>query len=214
MSDYRIKITVRNARLLRAIEKAGYQPGQKFAEAAGISYTNVLLPYLNLTRSPVTPDGLFRECAWDLCDFLGVSPSDLWSDAQMIPLEKNYSSAEIDAASLMALTGGAEPVDPQQIAMLSQGGDTLWEAVDIVLSPRDASLMRDRFVVGLTLDEIGHKYDISSERVRGIEAKSIQRLGRFKDKKIGDAYRPKSIGLEILTSEKDARCAAALKSLE
>lgn len=38
MSDYRIRITVRNALLLRAIEQAGHRPGAQFAEAVGISY--------------------------------------------------------------------------------------------------------------------------------------------------------------------------------
>ena len=58
MSDYRLRITVRNARLLRAIEAAGHRPGETFAAVAGIDYGKSLLPYLNLTRSPIGRDGL------------------------------------------------------------------------------------------------------------------------------------------------------------
>ena len=36
MTDYRVQIKVRNARLLRAIEKAGHQPGPIFAREVGI----------------------------------------------------------------------------------------------------------------------------------------------------------------------------------
>ncbi len=53
MSDYRVRITVRNARLLRAIENAGHRPGRQFAALVGIEYGSEMLPYLNLTRSPV-----------------------------------------------------------------------------------------------------------------------------------------------------------------
>ena len=43
MSDYRVRISVRNARLLRAIERAGHRPGAPFAAAVGISYYGALL---------------------------------------------------------------------------------------------------------------------------------------------------------------------------
>src|SRR5487761_1894689 len=74
MGDYRIRITVRNARLLRAIEAAGYRPGTRFAAEAGISYGGDLLPYLNLTRSPLDADGHLRDSAWALCEFLRATP--------------------------------------------------------------------------------------------------------------------------------------------
>lgn len=111
MSDYRVRVSVRNARLLRAIEQAGHRPGPQFANAVGISYSGALLPYLNLTRSPLTPDGLLRECAWALCDFLQASPSDLWSDAQLQPLQQNYSSVDLDADSVQSLVSGTYTVD-------------------------------------------------------------------------------------------------------
>ena len=41
MSDNRVRISVRNARLLRAIERAGHRPGAPFAAAVGISYSEL-----------------------------------------------------------------------------------------------------------------------------------------------------------------------------
>lgn len=38
MTDYRVTVKVRNARLLRAIENAGYTSIPKFANDAGVSY--------------------------------------------------------------------------------------------------------------------------------------------------------------------------------
>ncbi|MGL4317131.1 MAG: sigma-70 family RNA polymerase sigma factor [Pseudomonas sp.] len=175
MSDYRVRISVRNARLLRAIERAGHRPGGPFANAVGISYNGTLLPYLNLTRSPLTPDGLLRECAWNLCDFLNASPSDLWSDAQLSPLAKNHSSIDLDADSMQALVCGSATTDPLRLASHAQAGRILQDALDS-LTPREANVIHERFFVDSTLDEIAEKMEISRERVRQIEGKALRKL--------------------------------------
>jgi RNA polymerase sigma factor (sigma-70 family) len=176
MSDYRIRITVRNARLLRAIEQAGHRPGAQFAEAVGISYAGALLPYLNLTRSPLRPDGLLRDCAWALCDFLQASPSDLWSDEQLQPLAQHHSSVDLDADSVKALIcGGPIADDPLRLVSRSQVGRILQQAIDS-LSPREADVIRERYFVGSTLDEVAQKLTITRERVRQIETKALDKL--------------------------------------
>ena len=175
MSDYRVRISVRNARLLRAIERAGHRPGAQFAATVGISYYGALLPYLNLTRSPLTPDGLLRDCAWNLCDFLNASPSDLWSDAQLSPLKKNHSSIDLDADSVQALVCGSATTDPLQLASHTQAGRILQDAINS-LTPREANVIREHFFVGSTLDEIAETMDITRERVRQIENKALRKL--------------------------------------
>ena len=163
MSDYRVRISVRNARLLRAIKSAGHRPGPQFADLVGIDYGTVLLPYLNLTRSPLNRGGLIRECAWALCDYLGASPSDLWSDAQMDPLEKNHSSLDRDAARLQALIFGKSSLDdPMRLASHDQ-----------------ADVIRERFFGGLTLEEVGEQLGLTRARIRQIEGKALRRLRQF-----------------------------------
>jgi len=61
MSDYRLTIKVRNARLLRAIERVGHRPGARLADLIGIDYAHDLLGYLNLSRSPINRDGTLRD---------------------------------------------------------------------------------------------------------------------------------------------------------
>jgi len=175
MSDYRVKVTVRNARLLRAIEAAGHKPGEIFARAAGVSYVTVLLPYLNLTRSPIDENGLVRECAWDLCDFLGASPSDLWADSQLEPLQKNYSSTDLDAYELEALILGRATDDPMEIASNSEMARILGDALN-TLTPREAQALQEIHLKEKTLSEVGAVLDVSRERVRQIEAKAMRKL--------------------------------------
>jgi DNA-binding XRE family transcriptional regulator len=175
MSDYRVRISVRNARLLRAIEQAGYRPGAQFADAVGISYGGSLLPYLNLTRSPLGPDGLLRECAWALCDFLNASPSDLWSDAQLQPLTTNHSSIDLDADCVQALACGTTSVDPLRLASHAQAGRILQDAID-ALTPNEACVIRERFFGDATHEQLAERIGLSKSRVQQIEKKALRKL--------------------------------------
>lgn len=175
MSDYRVRISVRNARLLRAIEQAGHRPGEQFADAVGISYGGSLLPYLNLTRSPLGPDGLLRECAWALCDFLNASPSDLWSDAQLQPLTTNHSSIDLDAESVQALACGTTSVDPLRLASHAQAGRILQDAIDS-LTPNEACVIRERFFGDATHEELAERIGVTRSRVHQIEKKALRKL--------------------------------------
>jgi RNA polymerase sigma factor (sigma-70 family) len=175
MSDYRIRISVRNARLLRAIEQAGYRSGAPFAAAVGISYYRSLLPYLNLMRSPLTPDGLLRECAWSLCDFLHAAPSYLWSDAQLQPLAKSHSSLDLKANAVQTLICGTAPVDQMQLDSQEQAGRILQDAIDS-LTPHEANVIRERFFAGASLDDVAEQLEVSRERARQIECKALRKF--------------------------------------
>jgi len=181
MSDYRIRISVRNARLLRAIEQAGYRPGTRFAAAVGISYYGALLPYLNLTRSPLTPDGLLRKCAWALCDFLNASPSDLWSDTQLRPLETNHSSVDLDADSVQALACGARHIDdPLRWISQAQAGRIIQDALNS-LRPREAYVIRERYFSGSSLEDVAEKLGITRSGAHQIERMALRKL-RYKSR--------------------------------
>ena len=176
MSDYRVRISVRNARLLLAIEQAGHRPGEQFAAAVGISYSGALLPYLNLTRSPINREGLLRECAWALCDYLCAAPSDLWSDSHLQPLTKNHSSVDLDADSLQALVCGAHTAaDPLRLASRAQASRILQDAIDS-LTPREANVIRERFFGGYSQGDLAEKMGITRARIHQIEVKALRKL--------------------------------------
>ena len=180
MSDYRLRLTVRNARLLRAIEAAGHRPGETFAAVAGIDYGKSLLPYLNLTRSPIGRDGLLRECAWSLCDYLGASPGELWSDEQLTPLASNVVQKDLNYEQMRSLSGPVADgdVDPQSLAAQSRAARLLLDSLDD-LTHKEAVVIRCRFGIGaheMTLEEVGDQLGTTRERVRQIEMKALKKL--------------------------------------
>ena len=176
MGDYRIRISVRNARLLRAIEAAGYRPGLAFAQAVGISYSAALLPYLNLTRSPLNRQGLLRECAWSLCDFLAASPSELWSDEQLQPLARNWSHADVELGQLQTLLSrGGDTDEPVRAASRAQASRLLQQGM-ATLSRREAKVIHGRFFQDCTLEELATQFDLSRQRIMDIETQALRKL--------------------------------------
>jgi RNA polymerase sigma factor (sigma-70 family) len=171
VKDYRINVTIKNALLLSAIENAGYKSGQRFADMVGISYYGSLMPYVNLTRSPIGEDGLIRDCAWDLCDFLGASPSDLWSDNQLTPLKTNRSSVDMNMNGIRALIQDG----PEKVTNQEQVKKIIGNALDS-LTERQAMVIKKRFFDELTLDEIAGELKLSRQRIRQIQSKAIRNL--------------------------------------
>ena len=179
MTDYRVQIKVRNARLLRAIEKAGHQPGQIFAREVGISYTGHLLPYLNLKRTPFDENGDLRPCAEMLCVFLNRLPDELWSEEQRYPLLTNAAEIELSAANIHELLASpSDCADPLSLLEKKQAA----QAVDVLLdtlTPREAEILRLRHGIDgepMNLEEMAKAKGCSRERIRQIEAKALRKL--------------------------------------
>lgn len=179
MTDYRVQIKVRNARLLRAIEQAGHQPGQIFAGEVGISYTGHLLPYLNLKRTPFDESADLRPCAEKLCVFLNRLPDELWSEEQRYPLVMNAAEIDLSAASVHELLASpkdcADPLSLLERKQAAQAVDALLDR----LTPREAEVLRLRYGIDgepMTLEDIAKPMGYTRERVRQVEAKALRKL--------------------------------------
>jgi len=194
MSDYRVNIKVRNARLLRAIEAAGYQAGGKFANLVGIGYANHLLAYLNLTRTPFDEIGDLRPCAEKLCVFLHKMPAELWSEDQQFPLFTNTAEVElsgVDVRELLADTS-FQSGDPLEILERREMLASVDDILDAIPS-RQAEVLRARFGIDgapQCLEEIAKASGCTRERVRQIEAKGLKYLRTLSrdSKRIADAF--------------------------
>lgn len=179
MTDYRVQIKVRNARLLRAIEKAGHQPGQIFAREVSISYTGHLLPYLNLKRTPFDENGDLRPCAEMLCVFLNRLPDELWSEEQRYPLLTNAAEIELSAANVQELLSSpSDCADPLILLERKQAAQAVDALLD-TLTPREAEVLRLRHGIDgepMHLEEMAKAKGCSRERIRQIEVKALRKL--------------------------------------
>jgi RNA polymerase sigma factor (sigma-70 family) len=177
MNDYRVKIKVRNNRILKAIESSGGVLGLKWCKANGMCYTS-LNDLINMTKSPLTYSGEFTTAATKLCDVLGVLPDDLWSQEQIRPLEKNFTEMEMSYEQLLALNNVGETfyLTDFEKTIDSERLKNKFDELLAGLTERQQQVLNFRFFQEKTLEEVSDILNISKERVRQIETKAVRLL--------------------------------------
>ena len=170
MSDYRVKVTVRNDRLLRAIESKGYVAGQKFAEAAGVPYVTIN-NLISLKQSAIGSDGELRPAVEKLCAFLGAMPSELFTESALYHrLESNSVELSMDEAEAMQMLCPSEAIEQNQ---LSGAIERMLDS----LPSRGRRMIELRFGIGCkphTLEEAGDVMGFGKERARRLEAQALR----------------------------------------
>ena len=81
MSDYRIKITIQNANILRAMNKKGVKSVSELCRLTNTGQSTIG-DILNLKKSPVLLNGDWNSSVLKICEFLNVMPSVLFSNEQ------------------------------------------------------------------------------------------------------------------------------------
>ena len=172
--EYRVKVSVSNNLLIRAIENAGYKNQSEFARAigCGTSYVNMLC---GLRISPMTREGEFTKGANQVMEGLGACPTDLWTEEQLtMNLKRSSSWSVMGREELHVLMNGE-----QKSLLDSVAGQELKKAMD---ESRKALTFTEQRVIDLrfdedkSLEECSKDLKLSRERIRQIEAKALRKL--------------------------------------
>lgn len=157
MSDYRVKVGVRNARLLRAIEATGLSV-MAFCKQEQLNYQAVS-DITRMTSPPINQRGEFTPLAAKLMEALGALPQELWS-AKQLNEALPRSTMEVDVSEDQ-IQGYIEHRHNQELTAKLLSARTI--------SERDRKCVEARSA-DVTLEELGRRFDVSRERVRDIEA--------------------------------------------
>ena len=193
MSDYRVKISVSNARIRRAMEAAGY------TSVIGMCQEHKLRPdivykLVNMKMSPLSNDGKWHTTTIKLADALNVLPDELFSERQKtVTLETNEGYKDVtesEMAQIAAEQNWNERLEDMrdndavnQIAS-EQTEKVLNAAMEHLLTPREMEVLKVRFGFNksedkdLSLDKVGERFGVSRERIRQIENKALRKLRR------------------------------------
>jgi hypothetical protein len=176
MKDYRIKITVRNDRILSKIESE-YVSVRNFCMAMNLEYQRIT----DLIRgtSPINAKGEIRELVKKLMEALGCSIDELFTEKQLKGfVSHNKFETKVDEKDLIKIK---QDIKPLELGMMEQDVTKVLNKIfHKFLTPREERVIRMRFGIGTwsdsTLEEVGLQFQVTLERIRHIEQNAMKKL--------------------------------------
>jgi hypothetical protein len=177
MSDYRVKITIRNDRLLSKMEEMGFKSVMQFCKHTGMQYTSTNHIFAG-KLSPINEKGEIRKNVKLLLENLDMTVEEAFTTRQLEGFSKNTFETKVEEEKLLQLVN---PVKSLEIkAIESDVKDKINKILFKYLRPNERYVIARRF--GFTKEdnppywEVGLGLNVTVERARQIEARGLQRL--------------------------------------
>jgi len=188
VSDYRVKISVSNARIRKAMESAGYTSVLQMCRVKNLPIGNTF-DLVNMKLSPLGKKGEWRKCVLSLADALYCLPNDLFSERQkVVVLKTSTGTKDVTEAELVRLSEqyvwDDRLEDMQDNAAINQiaheeAENLMAQVLETALTPTEKKVLKLRFETDSgtpSLHEVARKLDLSVERIRQVELKALKKL--------------------------------------
>jgi hypothetical protein len=183
MKDYRIKLTIRNDRLLSAMESMGHPSVMSFCKKYNLPYTSTNL-IVSGKHAPLRKNGkLTKECQ-RLLDLLGLDVEEAFTERQREGFSRTTFETKVEEKQLLQLVN---PAKNQEIkAIESDVSSKIGEIMSNCLTPREERVIRMRYGLNpdkhcYTLEEVGLEFKATKERVRQIEVRALDKFRKIKN---------------------------------
>ena len=179
MSDYRVRISIRNERLLSAVEEAGYPSARQFSIANGYAEQK-LVGLINGSRKPLEArTGKPTEFCKEILKILGKNIEDCFTKRQLKGFRKSSYQIKVDEKELKQLV--SEHKNQGDSLLESDLNKKISEVLSTRLTPREEKIVRLYYGIGSdlgpqTYDEIGLIFGVTKTRIDQICAKAIRKL--------------------------------------
>jgi RNA polymerase sigma factor (sigma-70 family) len=172
MSDYRIKVSIRNNRLLNAMEKKGFKYASQFARAYAIKESNVI-NLINGAIPPLNCNGEIKPLVKEILDILDINIEQAFTEKQLQGFKKHTFTVEAKESQLLQLINARKPLEMNLIE------NDVHKLVDNLLSslPKQyEQAIRMNVFENKTVKEIAVVLGVGTTRVRQIIEKGINKL--------------------------------------
>ena len=177
MQDYRVKITIRNERLLAAIEGMGFESVAKFCAEHILNYDQTS-EIIRGKLKPINENGKLNNKVENLLNILELDIKDAFTPKQLQGFKNTSYEIKVKEKELRQLVN---PVKNQELKYIeTEVKEKISEALAMRLTPREEKIVRMRFGIGMktdhTLNEISQELNVSKARTGQILAKAIRKL--------------------------------------
>ena len=176
MNDYRVKITIRNERLLAAMEGMGYKSVAEFSRSQGLNGVKVN-EIISGKIPPLDREGNPKELTKEILEILNLTIEKAFTEKQLKGFKKHTFEVKIEEEKLLQIIS---PAKNQEIKVIEQEVKSKLSEILSTLTPREEKILRMRFGIGMntdhTLEEVGRKFFVTRDRIRQIEARALRKL--------------------------------------
>ncbi len=178
--DYRVKIAIRNNRILSLIERT-HPTIAAFARDHRIDY-GYINALISMKKSATLETGEWRKIVLELAEAFGVEPEEMFTELQSAGVHRSTVIRHVNEEEILTLD------EPDALKLLTQDdpdrtilGKEIAALVDL-LPERWRFVVEHRYGLNgpdMTYGEIGEVMNLSVERVRQIDLQAMRRLRRF-----------------------------------
>lgn len=175
--EYRVITRVKNNLLLSAIEAAGYESVNAFAEAIG-SNPGGIGDFINFKVAPMDSNGDWRLLVHKICEALNKMPSQLFTETQARLRGAKPKVDEVSEAEAQWALEHNSDHNPERIMQQNELREELEKALHI-LRPRHQEVLRLYYGLDgepMTYRDIGKKLGVCGARAMALHDHAIRIL--------------------------------------
>jgi hypothetical protein len=189
MNDYRVKITIRNDRMLSAMEKMGYSSVASFCKKffKGKGYYTIS-KYFSGNSSALNVHGELKEEVKELLTILDLTPEEAFTKRQLHGFKKISFEVKTSEEALLSMT--KPPIKNLESTIMEKETHKILDGMLDKLKPREAKAIKYRYNIEdcpyttgkiPTWDEIGLCFMVTRERARQIYKQGVRKLRTTKN---------------------------------
>ena len=192
--DYRLKVTIRNDRLLTAMENMGFESMAQFTQAHGLNYERTGRIF-NGKLKPLNDKGELTSIAKEILSILDLEIDEAFTERQLEGFVKTSWEKRIKEKDLLKL---ADPIKNHEFLLMEKDVNKILSEMLSELPPRYEKVVR--MINGLGGQPtrpfwyVGGELKVTVERVRQIYLRALKKLSttnnleKLKNAGIKDIY--------------------------
>ena len=175
--DYRVKVTIRNNRLLKAIEAKGFDSVRSFCMAYQLNYVGVNELVAGKKKPVHGKSKTLTKIAKEVLQILEITVDEGFTEKQLKGFKRNSYEIEVKEKDLMKIAGPRNQ-KVEVIAMENDLKSTLDKIFRDKLSSREENIIRRHFYQNESISDIAKSFDLSKERTSQILKKGMYKIGQ------------------------------------